>query len=130
MEGATPDKKQQDKTEFSRADQEEKQQKRKKRLCWALLACLLLALLFGVAVAIAVPVSRQNAANRAKALQSPASKGPKGPPLTFKVDVAVPPDDDPTAPPVCGSMFGGSPDGNKKVEVRGVGVHAIHCHES
>lgn len=83
------------------------------------MACLLLALLCGVAVAIAVPVSRQNAAKRATQAQQPVSgvKGPKGPPLTFKVDVAVPPDDDPLAGPVCGSLFSGGQDSSTSVEV-------------
>lgn len=78
-----------------------------------MLACLLLALLFGIAVAIAVPVSRQNAALRAAAA-APA----RGPPLTFKVDVAVPQDNDPDEPPVCSSLLG---DGGKQLEVRGAG---------
>lgn len=95
------------------AKRAEKQKKGKKRLLWGLLACILLALLIGIAVAIAVPVSKQN---RAKAMQSAAASGAKGQPLTFKVDVSVPPDDDPLAGPVCGTMFGGQ-GGNRKVQV-------------
>jgi hypothetical protein len=76
-----------------------------------------LALLFGIIVAIAVPVSRQNAANRAAA--AAAAKGARGPPLTFKINVAVPPDGNPSSEPVCGSLFGKAQDSSRRVEVSG-----------
>jgi hypothetical protein len=82
---------------------------------WGLLAAGLLALLIVVAVAIAVPVSKQNAAKRRTAAQATGLKGPRGAPLTFKVDVQVPPDPSPGSGPVCGTLFGGS--GDKMVEV-------------
>lgn len=95
--------------------------RRKKCIMWGLLALLLLALLFGIAVAIAVPVSRQNAA---RAAAHSSAKGPRGPPLTFKIDVAVPPDDNPQAGPVCGTLFGKAQDSSKRVEVSRQGCSA------
>lgn len=93
--------------------------RKKKCIRWTMLACLLLALLFGIAVAIAVPVSRQNTAKNAAAAPAAVAKGAKGPPLTFKVDVAVPPDEeDDAAGPLCGSLFRGSQDSSQSVEVR------------
>lgn len=106
--------------------EEGQQARRKKCIMWSLLALLLLALLFGIAVAIAVPVSRQNAA---RAAAHSTAKGPRGPPLTFKIDVAVPPDDDPQAGPVCGTLFGKAQDSSKRVEVRqhGSGAGGNNC---
>jgi hypothetical protein len=85
-----------------------------------MLACLLLALLFGIAVAIAVPVSRQRNAARdaAAAPAAAAAKSARGAPLTFRVDVAVPPDEeDDAAGPLCGSLFSRAQDSSQSVEV-------------
>lgn len=103
-----------DKNEAATAEQPPS--KRKKCMKWGLLAAGLFALLIVVAVAIAVPVSKQNAAKKTAAAQATGLKGPRGPPLTFKVDVQVPPNPNPGAGPVCGSLFGGNE--GKMVEVR------------
>lgn len=102
-----------DKKEAATAEQPPS--KRKKYMTWGLMAAGLLALLIVVAVAIAVPVSKQNAAKRSAAAQASGIKGPRGAPLTFKVDVQVPPESRPGAGPVCGSLFGGS--GDRTAEV-------------
>lgn len=103
---------------------------KKQRLVCILVPLVILAVLGGIAAAIGITMTQQKqhaqarAATKAAAQPAPARTTP-GPPLAFKVNVTVPPDEKGKPGPTCAGLFG--PQGDKaRLEVGGAVLEAAH----